>query len=112
MFDSRLSKGVVFKIDADAAKELGLDEGQEFAITRDATEVETRASKFEDGKPRRGRPRRFDTRLVARLLGITDLTFPEPTVVDESTSDEADDEAVVADLLAGAESEGSDQEPW
>ena len=115
MFDERLAKGTVFKIDASAAAEFSLDEGTEFAVSRDANSVEVRASKFKNGVPSRGRPRKFPTAAVARMLGITDLavevtpTVAEPDGVD--TSEE--DEARVSSLIAGSvPAVASDNEPW
>ena len=121
MFDSRFKKGIVFRIDADAAKELSLTEGDEFAISKDSTAVEVRASRFRDGKPARGRPRKFPTATVARLLGITDLPAPAPlrqVTVEDTVSDEGDsteDEARVSSLIAGttpAAAAASDEAPW
>jgi len=120
MFDDRLKKGVVFRIDTDAAAEFGLDDGAEFAISRDATATEIRASRFKDGKPARGRPRKFPTSAVARMLGFDDLASSEVEEVEETdevtseeeTSDE-EDEARVADLIAGTAAPSADDgEPW
>ncbi len=121
MFDARFNKGIVFRIDADAAKEFGLTEGSEFAISRDATAVEIRASRFKNGKPARGRPRKFPTVAVARMLGITDFSAPAPlrkTTVEDSggnDGDSAEDEARVSSLIAGttpAATAASDEAPW
>lgn len=115
MFDARLKKGIVFRIDADAAKELSLTEDGEWAISRDATAVEVRASRFKDGKPARGRPRMFKTSLVARLLGVTDLATPAPAMddsVEADTNDSGEDEARVSSLIAGATPAASDEAPW
>jgi len=122
MFDARLKKGVVFTIDSDAAKEFELDQGVVFAISRDANAVEVRASRFKDGKPARGRPRKFPTAAVARMLGITDLDLPTSdadeteAVADVDEAEDAADEATgvsearVAQLIANAGD--GDDEPW
>lgn len=122
MFDARFNKGIVFRIDADAAKEFNLTQDSEFAISRDANAVEIRASRFKDGKPARGRPRKFPTAAVARMLGITDLPAPAPvsqvTVVDSdgNDGDSTEDEARVSSLIAGttpaAAASSDDATPW
>lgn len=117
MFDSRLKKGVVFRIDSDAAKELNLTDGSEYAISVDANAVEVRASKFKDGKPARGRPRKFSTADVARMLGVT-LTVSAPEdAVEDSSDDSEEDEARVSSLIAGttptaATVSSNDETPW
>ena len=120
MFDARFNKGIVFRIDASAAKEFSLTENSEFAISRDATAVEIRASRFKDGKPARGRPRKFPTAAVARMLGITDLPTPAPlrqaTVADSDgdDGDSSEDEARVSSLIAGTTpaAAADDNAPW
>ena len=110
MFDVRLAKGVVFRLDADAAKDHGIDEGTEFAISKDATSVEVRGSKFKDGKPSKGRPRKFSVTEVARMLGITDLPTVETTTeveVDTDVEDEAHVEELVADTVASVDTDES-----
>ena len=118
MFDERLQKGVTFTLDAAAAKELGLDEGQVYALSQHADEVNARGKKFVDGKPSRGRPRKFSTRLVVRLLGLTDVEFPTTVasqIQDTSETEEvseSESEAAVAELLNSTEDVSSDQQPW
>jgi len=115
-----MEAGQVFKIDADAAKDLGNEEleGREYAITKtrgNITDVEVRASQFKDGKPARGRPRRFTRSLVARLLGETDdpslqvVEVEAADVVEEPTVDELEEKA--EELIAASETE-ADDEPW
>jgi len=115
MFDDRLKKGVVFRIDANAADEFSLDDGAEFAISRDATATEVRASRFKDGKPARGRPRKFPTSAVARMLGFETEEAEEVDEVEvEIDESSEEDEARVADLIAGtaAPVAADDGEPW
>jgi len=117
MFDERLKRGIVFRLDADAAEEFELDDGAEYAISRDATATEVRASRFKDGKPARGRPRKFTTTAVARLLGLDDLEFASPVEDEgevEAESSNEDDEARVAELIAGTTPEpaSDDGEAW
>ena len=122
MFDTRFKKGVVFRIDADAADELNCSEGDDYAISKDSTLVEVRASRFKDGKPSRGRPRKFPTATVARLLGITDIVVPAPSprggVVGGDSDDSDDrgdseeDEVRVSSLITGATRASSDETPW
>lgn len=99
MYNENLKKGVTFRLDAQAAETyttstITLQEGDEFALSRDATEVEVRASRFVDGKPQKGRPRKMLTVDVARCLGVT-----------LEASDNSTDEAETADAEADAESE-------
>lgn len=83
--------GQVFKIDAQTAKDLdNMDlEGIEYSIVKSRgsiTDVDVRASKWEDGKPKRGRPRRFPRAVVARLLGeMNDPSLQAP--VEDSTKE-------------------------
>lgn len=116
-----MEAGQVFKIDAEAAKDLGNDdlEGREYAITKtrgNITDVEVRASQFKDGKPSRGRPRRFPRSVVARLLGET--SDPSLQAVEEAADVAVDDEPTVEELeekaeelIAASETE-TDDEPW
>ncbi len=107
MFDERLAKGVVFRLDAEAAKEHSLDDGTEYAISRDATSIEVRASKFKEGKPSKGRPRKFTVAEVARMLSI-EVQASEPEVQaeaeveDTEAADEAHVEALVSDTVEPA----------
>ena len=68
-----MESGQVFKVDAQAAQEIGAPELAEcqYSIVADngVTSVFVRASKWADGKPQRGRPRTFPRKVVARLLG-------------------------------------------
>lgn len=119
MFDARFKKGIVFRIDSEAAEGSSLTEGDEFAISRDANAVEIRASRFKDGKPSRGRPRKFVTSAVARMLGVTlnetveDVT--EEASSDADSGDSTEDEARVSSLIAGtapATAASNDEAPW
>lgn len=82
-----MKSGDIFVVDAKAISELadfyGVDvaklqalDGVTFSIANSKsapaiTSVEVRASKWKDGKPSRGRPRKFPKTTVARLLGET-----------------------------------------
>lgn len=86
----------VFTLDQAAIDELKLDTsvfqaGQQFRITQPVNSVEVRASRIVDGKPQKGRPRRFPTSVVARLMGetvpTTTLGADEAVDVDESVEE-------------------------
>jgi hypothetical protein len=99
-----MQTGQVFKIDAQAVKEMASFykrpesdfaqlEGREFSIAKSKvtsaiTDSEVRGTKWDDGKPQRGRPRKFPRTTVARLLGETDDASLQP-----ASSSESDDSA-------------------
>ena len=63
--------------------------GQQYRISQPPNSVEVRASRVVDGKPQKGRPRRFPTAVVARLMGVPVPTTPAP-VSDEDATIEGD----------------------
>jgi len=67
--------------------------GQQYRISQPPNSVEVRASVIVDGKPQKGRPRRFPTAVVARLMGV-------PVPADAPTTD---DESVVTEALTTSE---------
>lgn len=105
-----MQTGDIFKIDNQAVQEMAKFykrpegdfsnlEGLEYSIAKSkvskaVTTTEVRATKWEDGKPKRGRPRKFPRVSVARLLGETDdasLTGAVETEVVEETVEEVVD---------------------
>lgn len=104
-----MKSGDVFTLDAQAIEEtakftkvdLGalqkkLSEGDEFSISK-SDKLNTnviRGVRWVDGKPRKGRPRRFPRATVARLLGFDDSAFEaaqtaQQTAVVQQTAEEA-----------------------
>jgi hypothetical protein len=92
----------VFTVDQAAIDELGLVRtenkvevpvlpGQQYRITQ-VNHPEVRAGLVLNGKPHKGRPRRFGIEVVARLMGEPVPTAPEST----DTSTVEDVEAVVS----------------
>jgi len=64
-----------------------------------------RASKWEGGKPTRGRPRRFPRAIVLRLLNETETQEPTQTAEEAVESQEADEQVALeqrAEALLGA----------
>lgn len=100
----------VFTVDQGAIDELKLEvtAGQQYRITQPVNGVEVRASKVVDGKPQKGRPRRFPVATVARLLGV-----PVPAVTATATATTETTETateVVVDLVPGESEEISEEE--
>ncbi len=111
--------GQVFKVDSQAITELAKFykraegdfkslEGVDFSVakskvTSSVTENEVRGTKWVDGKPQRGRPRKFPRATVARLLGETDdVSLQAPTESAEAASDDAELEDAADELVATA----------
>lgn len=114
-----MQSGQVFRVDTQATQEMAdfykrevrafedLD-GLEFSIAKSkatpaVTSTEVRASKWVDGKPKKGRPRKFPRATVARLLGLTD----DPSLTGEtpqgnSTEDSSGDDNASEDLREAA----------
>ena len=111
-----MKSGDVFTLDAQSINEVAtatkvsveqvrdkLSDGDTYSIAKsercDGTLV--RASRWVDGKPKKGRPRRFPAATVARLLGES---YDAPEEAEETTeaADEADLEAHAAGLLDNA----------
>jgi hypothetical protein len=81
----------IFTLDQAAIDELkleGVSPGQQYRITQEPNSVEIRGSKVgADGKPQKGRPRRFPATLVARLMGQP-VPTAAPVVADTATATE------------------------
>jgi len=88
----------VFTVDQDTIDELKLTcklkdveqpvtAGQQYRISQPPNSVEVRASRVVDGKPQKGRPRRFPTAVVARLMGVPVPTNPAPVADEEPTTE-------------------------
>lgn len=121
-----MQTGQVFKIDAQAVKEMAtfykrpesdFDQlnGREFSIAKSktvqsVTDTEVRGTKWEDGKPQRGRPRKFPRSTVARLLGETDDPSLQASASDDSSdsSDSADSSAQDSATAEASEAENLD----
>lgn len=71
--------------------------GQQYRISQPPNSVEVRASTVVDNKPQKGRPRRFPTAVVARLMGV-----PVPTNA-PSSDDDASDASTTVDTTKTAE---------
>lgn len=79
-------------------------------VTSAVTSTEVRGTKWEDGKPKRGRPRKFPRATVARLLGeLSDASLTGVEAKVEDSSDDAELEQA-ADELVGATASDSEVE--
>ena len=115
-----MQTGQVFKIDAQAVKEMATFykrpesdfaslEGREFSIAKSKvtsaiTDSEVRGTKWEDGKPQRGRPRKFPRSTVARLLGENDDASLQPASASSDASDGADTADASGDTAEASDS--------
>lgn len=114
-----MKAGDVFTLDTQAIQEVSdftkvplsevqkkLSVGDTFSVAKSDTgkgEV-ARASRWVDGKPKKGRPRRFPRNTIARLLGEEVAVEAEETTVD----DDAALEERAAELLATSEQSPTD----
>lgn len=96
----------VFTVDQAAIDELKLEvsAGQQYRITQPVNGVNVHASRIVDGKPAKGRPRRFPVAVVARLMGV------EAPAATDSTEDNSDTAEAEADAAAEALSSDVDEE--
>jgi hypothetical protein len=110
-----MKSGDTFIVDKQALGELAgfykMDEGSfskieglTFSIAKSKnapaiTSSEVRASKWKDGKPSRGRPRKFPRTTVARLLGEDPNDFQEPV---KATVEDVVDEVDTLEEVAAA----------
>lgn len=119
-----MKSGQVFKVDAQALSEMAafykrpesdfskLNDA-EFSIanskvTSAVTSTEVRCTKWEDGKPKRGRPRKFPRSTVARLLGETNdpsLTGETETPSSEVQVEEVSEATVEVETVEDVDSE-------
>jgi len=112
-----MKAGDIFTLDAQAIEETAeatnvallkvqekLSPGDVFSIskTERCAGILIGASRWVNGKPIKGRPRRFSAPTVARLLGET-YTAPQAAEEDLSVTVDAELEAHAADLLAASE---------
>ena len=113
-----MDKGTVFTVTEDFISQLNgagvdtnkLSVGQEFAVTK-SNGIDTFASKFVDGKPSRGRPRKFPTNLLGTLLGVEVSGGSATTQVEETVITEEDRAARIerVDTLISAETAGAEK---
>lgn len=129
--------GQTFTVDAQAVKEMAKFykraeddesltklEGVTYSIaksktTKAVTDDEVRGTKWVDGKPQRGRPRKFPRATVARLLNELDDASLQPKAEAEEDSvkdEEAELEKAAEEQLVGAnaptEDASSDDDAW
>ena len=114
-----MKSGDVFTLDAQSIQEVAtftktplvdvakkLTDGDTYSVAKsdDGTGDVVRGSRWVDGKPKKGRPRRFPRATVLRLLGEVDT---RPTTEEtESAVEAAEDEALeekAEELLAAAD---------
>lgn len=117
-----METGQTYTIDGAAVKEMASFykrpendfaslEGRVFSIAKSkstaaVTDSEVRGTKWEDGKPQRGRPRKFPRAAVARLLGELDDASLQPGAStsadsgDSTSSDSSSDDSANLDDAA------------
>jgi len=119
-----MKAGDVFSLDTQSIEEVAkftktplvdvqkkLKDGDTYSVAKGySTEVGVvRASRWEDGKPKKGRPRRFPTSTVLRLLGEESETDEDVVVADEAAEDTALEER--GEALLASDSQG-DADSW
>jgi hypothetical protein len=70
--------GDVFKVTGDFASQCKVEDGSTFCIKK-ITSVEVRASRVENGRPKKGRPRKFPFQTVSAILGESNVSKTSET---------------------------------
>jgi hypothetical protein len=119
-----MKAGDIFTLDAQAIEDVAtftktplvdvqkkLTPGDTYSVAKSDTGTGdvVRGSRWVDGKPKKGRPRRFPRATVLRLLGEEDTTpSAEETAAAEEASTDAELEAQAAELLEAEKAAAAD----